>query len=94
VPFSGVSDGTYLIGRKAPIRIVDQTVSAHHAELVVLGNRLYLADLGSTNGTFLLQHGRQKPFKEGYVTPEQIFIFGQYVCRIQDLIRKASTIIH
>jgi diguanylate cyclase (GGDEF)-like protein len=39
-------------GQKAHIRLLDDGISREHAQLVVDGSRVYLEDLGSTNGTF------------------------------------------
>jgi two-component system, cell cycle response regulator len=39
-------------GQKAQVRLLDDGISREHAQVVVEGNRIYLEDLGSTNGTF------------------------------------------
>ncbi|HXU65444.1 MAG TPA: GGDEF domain-containing protein [Polyangia bacterium] len=39
-------------GQKANIRLLDDGISREHAQVVIEGNRVYLEDLGSTNGTF------------------------------------------
>ncbi|HVX93713.1 MAG TPA: GGDEF domain-containing protein [Polyangia bacterium] len=39
-------------GQKAQIRLLDDGISREHAQLVVLGDRIVLQDLGSTNGTY------------------------------------------
>ena len=53
-------------GDKVDLRLVDEGISREHAQLVQVGERVYLEDLGSTNGTFcngtrvqrqLLAHG-------------------------------------
>ena len=43
-----------IIGRggKAQIRILDEGISREHAQIVVENGRVYLQDLGSTNGTY------------------------------------------
>jgi diguanylate cyclase (GGDEF)-like protein len=43
-----------IIGRggKAQVRLLDDGISREHAQVVVEGNKIYLQDLGSTNGTF------------------------------------------
>jgi FHA domain len=48
-----VQDGTYVIGRdgRADIAIPDHTVSGRHAELRIAGQRCFIRDLGSANGT-------------------------------------------
>ena len=39
-------------GQKAHIRLLDDGISREHAQVVVEGGKIYLQDLGSTNGTF------------------------------------------
>ena len=39
-------------GQRATIRLLDDGISREHAQVVVEGNRIFLQDLGSTNGTF------------------------------------------
>jgi diguanylate cyclase (GGDEF)-like protein len=39
-------------GQKAEVRLLDDGISREHAKVVVEGNRIYLEDMGSTNGTF------------------------------------------
>ncbi|HVY38287.1 MAG TPA: FHA domain-containing protein, partial [Polyangia bacterium] len=39
-------------GQKAHIRLLDDGISREHAQVVVEGNKVFLQDLGSTNGTF------------------------------------------
>src|SRR4051794_10792983 len=39
-------------GQKAQVRLLDDGISREHAQVVVEGNRIFLQDLGSTNGTF------------------------------------------
>ena len=39
-------------GQKAQVRLLDDGISREHAQVVIEGNRIFLEDLGSTNGTF------------------------------------------
>jgi len=39
-------------GQKAQIRLYDDGISREHAQIVVEGSRIFLQDLGSTNGTY------------------------------------------
>src|SRR5436305_3385585 len=39
-------------GQKAHIRLLDDGISREHAQVVIEGNKVFLQDLGSTNGTF------------------------------------------
>lgn len=81
---------TYVIGRKGNIPLNDRTASAQHAQLVVLNNTLYLTDLGSTNGTYLLKDGKRTRFIEGYVELDQTLAFGNQVCSVRELVARAE----
>ena len=81
---------TYIIGRSGNIQLFDKTTSSRHAELVVLDNKLYLTDLDSTNGTFLMNQGIRERFKEGYIDLEQTLSFGQHICTVRELIARAE----
>lgn len=39
-------------GQRADIRILDEGISREHCELVVEGDKVFLRDMGSTNGTY------------------------------------------
>lgn len=81
---------TYVIGRRGHIQLFDKTTSARHAELVVLDNKMYLTDLDSTNGTFLMQQGKRTRFREGYISLDQTLAFGQHVCTVRELVARAE----
>ena len=69
--------------------IQHRSVSRRHAEVIVLNGTIYLRDLGSKNGTFLVDENRtdKRPLREGYVQPGQLVMFGDCVRRIGDLLR-------
>lgn len=73
------------------IGIRDQRVSRRHAEIYVVDDRVFLRDLGSKNGTFVLDHGRVARLDEGYVRPQQLVSFGGCLRRVSKLIAEAST---
>ncbi len=81
---------TYVIGRKGQIQLFDKTTSAKHAELSVIDNQMYLTDLDSTNGTYLMDHGKRKRFKQGYINLEQTLAFGEHVCTVRELVARAE----
>ncbi len=83
---------TYVIGRKGQIQLFDKTASAKHAELTVLNDTMYLSDLGSTNGTFIVIDGKRKPFTEGYIDMNQTLSFGNQVCTVRELIARAEVL--
>ena len=81
---------TYIIGREGHIYINDPTVSKHHAELQVLNGEIYLRDLNSTNGTYLVKNNRLVPFKEGYVQLNQLIVIGNHQYTIENLLKIAG----
>ena len=85
-----MQDKTYIIGRKGSICVSDKTASARHAELVILKDTMYLTDLNSTNGTFIMENGELKPFKEGYISLDQTLSFGDHICSVRELIARAG----
>jgi regulator of protease activity HflC (stomatin/prohibitin superfamily) len=46
-------EGVFLLGRDGTIAVEGDGVSRHHARLEVVGGRMVLTDLGSTNGSFV-----------------------------------------
>ena len=49
---------TYIIGREGHIFLNDKTVSKQHAEIQIMNGEIYLRDLESTNGTYLVKNNR------------------------------------
>ena len=93
----GLVDGrTYIIGRESEVYIEDHiyinspSVSRRHAAMKMKNGRIYLCDLDSTNGTYLLKNDSLVPFKEGYVTPSQPLVIGQVKCTINSLLANAG----
>lgn len=85
---------TYIIGRKGNIQLFDKTASARHAELVILNGEMYLTDLNSKNGTYLIDAGVRKPFKEGYIQLNQTLMFGAQMCSVRELMARAQLVTH
>jgi pSer/pThr/pTyr-binding forkhead associated (FHA) protein len=81
---------TYVIGREGHIYINDPTVSKQHAEIQVINGEVYLRDLSSTNGTFLIKNNRLVPFHEGYVQLHQPIVLGNRQYTIQSLLEIAG----
>ena len=93
----GLVDGrTYIIGRESEVYIEDHiyinspSVSRRHAAMKMKNGRIYLCDLDSTNGTYLMENNSLVPFKEGYVTPSQPLVIGQVKCTINSLLAIAG----
>lgn len=81
---------TYVIGREGHIYINDPTVSKQHAEIQVINGEVYLRDLNSTNGTFLIKNNRLVPFNEGYVQLHQPIVIGNRQYTIKSLLEIAG----
>jgi len=77
---------TYIIGREGHIRIDDPAVSKRHAEIEIIDGEVYLRDLESTNGTFLIKNKRLVAFKEGYVQLHQMLVLGNRQYSVNDLL--------
>ena len=93
----GLVDGqTYIIGREGEVYIEDHiyinspSVSRRHAAMKIKNGRIYLRDLESTNGTFLMENDSLVPFKEGYVSPSQPLVIGHVKCTINSLLAIAG----
>jgi len=85
-----IENRSYIIGREGHININDPTVSKRHAEIQIINGEVYLRDLGSTNGTFLIKNQRLVPFIEGYVQLHQMIILGNKQYSIKDLLKIAG----
>ncbi|MCP4331856.1 MAG: FHA domain-containing protein [Gammaproteobacteria bacterium] len=81
---------TYVIGREGHIYINDPTVSKQHAEIQIAKGEVYLRDLGSTNGTYLIKNNRLVPFNEGYVQLRQPIVIGNRQYTIHSLLEIAG----
>lgn len=85
-----IESRTYVIGREGHIYINDPTVSKQHAEIQVINGEIYLKDLNSTNGTYLVKNQRLVAFKEGYVQLNQAVVLGNRHYTIQQLLEIAG----
>ncbi|NNE64640.1 MAG: FHA domain-containing protein [Gammaproteobacteria bacterium] len=85
-----IESRTYVIGREGHIYINDPTVSKQHAEIQVINGEIYLKDLNSTNGTYLVKNQRLVAFKEGYVQIKQAVVLGNRHYTIQQLLEIAG----
>ena len=67
-----------------------QTVSRKHATIRISGGRIYLADLGSRNGTYLVKRDVLSMVDGGPVSPLQQVLIGDRKYRVIDLLSIAS----
>ncbi len=80
----------FILGREGHIYIDSSTASNHHAEIVIKGGKIYLRDLDSTNGTYLLKNKTLIRFEEGYVNRLQQIVIGGNTYIAQELLVIAS----
>ncbi len=81
---------SFILGREGHIYVDSPTASKHHAEIRIDEGKVYLRDLGSTNGTFLLKDKRRVRFEAGYVSLHQPIVIGKRTYVIRDLLSIAS----
>ena len=93
----GLLDGhTYIISREGYAYIEDHiyinspSVSRRHAAMKIKNGRIWLRDLNSTNGTYLIENDGLVPFKEGWVSPSQPIAIGEVTCTINSLLSIAG----
>ena len=86
---NSVEGRSFIIGREGHIYVNDPTISKHHAQMSIEDGRIFLRDLNSTNGTFLLEGRKLTPFHEGYVGLDQTIVFGKKLKTPRSLIRIA-----
>ena len=80
----------YVIGREGHIYINDPAVSKRHAEIQIIKGEIYLRDLDSSNGTYLVKNNKLIPFVEGYVQLKQAIVLGDREYTISDLLEIAG----
>jgi pSer/pThr/pTyr-binding forkhead associated (FHA) protein len=80
----------FILGREGHIFIDSITASRHHAEITITNGDVYLRDIDSTNGTYILKNNVRVPFEEGYVDLQQSIVIGGKVLVIQDLLAIAK----
>ncbi len=81
---------TFIIGRSGHIYLDSPTVSKYHAEIKIIGGKIFLRDLNSSNGTYLMRDQKLVNFEEGYVSVIQPVVIGNQQYIIQDLLETAN----
>ena len=81
---------TYVIGREGHIYLNDPAASKRHAEIRITNDKIYLRDLGSTNGIYLVKNQKFIRFIEGYVQLNQTIVLGNTQYTISDLLEIAG----
>ncbi len=84
--FGLINGQTYIIDRRGHICIDSPAVSKHHAAIIIKNGRIYLRNLNSTNGTYLVINDSLVDFEEGYVTLNQLIVIGDVKCTVYGLL--------
>jgi len=77
---------SYIVGREGHIYISDPSVSRAHAEIRIIGGKIHLRDLDSTNGTYFIEDGRLLAIKEAIVKPHDTVVLGRKPYKINSLL--------
>jgi pSer/pThr/pTyr-binding forkhead associated (FHA) protein len=80
----------FILGRQGHIFIDSITASNQHAEIRIVNQKIYLRDLDSTNGTFVIKNGAPVRIKKGYVQPDDIIVIGGVANSVVDLLGIAN----
>lgn len=89
IDFTPMEGQTFIIGREGHIYINSLKVSKYHAEIKIIGGRIYLRDLNSTNGTYLVKDEVLVHFEEGWVQQHQVLVIGDERRTVQSLLAVA-----
>ena len=85
-----IESRTYVIGMEGHIYLNDPSASKRHAEIRIMNDEIYLRDLGSTNGIYLVKNQKFIRFIEGYVQLNQTIVLGNTQYTISDLLEIAG----
>ena len=86
VDIESMEGRTFVVGREGHIYINSQSASKRHAEIRIVDGRIYLRDLDSTNGTYLVKNKGMVYFEQGYVNPRQPVVIGDQIHTIASLL--------
>lgn len=83
----------YTVGRSSKADIVldsaDSSVSGIHAELTISAEgHHFLADAGSSNGTYVRREDKWETLRQGYITADDQLRLGSQTLSAADLISK------
>ena len=85
-----IESRAYIIGREGHIYLNDPTASKRHAEIRIMNGEIFLRDLDSTNGIYLVENQKLIRFMEGYVQLNQTIVLGNRQYTISDLLEIAG----
>ena len=78
----------FIIGRgeSSDIQIKEPSISRRHLEVCLIDNFIYIADLKTTNGTYLLTKQGFQRFDSGTVELTDKLALGDHVLSVQQLL--------
>lgn len=79
---------TFVVGRanECDVKLDHPTVSSRHAEVVRLADgRLYITDLSSTSGTFVLEGSHPREIKQDFLPMTARIRFGECTLQAREL---------
>ena len=82
-----MEDRTFIIGREGHIYLGDPSVSRKHAEIRFCDGKIFLRDLDSTNGIYLVINGKMQRIRQECVLPKQPIVIGNFHCTVQGLMQ-------
>lgn len=90
INLESIEGRSFIVGREGHIYIDSPTASKQHARFRIIDGKVYLRDLESTNGTFLVRDGIWVRFDRGFVDPQQSIVIGGRIHRVMDLLAIAN----
>ncbi len=76
VGIEGMEGRSFILGKEGHIYIDSPSTSKQHAEIRILDGKIYLRDLNSSNGTYLVKNNALVNIDEVNVNPLQPIIIG------------------
>ena len=80
----------FAIGRSRDCDVVlaDDSISRRHAELTIVGgDKLFLTDCHSRNGTILLKDGREISIRQEFLYPDDLLRFGDVEMSVKEILK-------
>ena len=81
---------TYILGRQGHIYLDSPIASKRHAEISIRDGKVFLRDLNSRNGIFVMKNTKLVKFESGYVGLNQAIAIGKRTYVIKDLLSFVS----
>ncbi|THB64188.1 MAG: FHA domain-containing protein [Desulfovibrio sp.] len=74
--------------RECDVVLADDSISRVHAELTIVGgDKLFITDCHSRNGTMLLKEGREVAIHQDFLFPEDVVRFGDVELSVKEILK-------